>query len=34
MAKAMIQKTRPMSKKEVQSIMDAVMGAVIILFGF
>jgi hypothetical protein len=34
MARALIQKTGPMSKKAVQTIMDAVMGAAIIFFGF
>jgi len=34
MARAMIQKTRPMSKKVVQAIMDATMGAAIMFFGF
>ncbi|MBA2883273.1 GrpB-like predicted nucleotidyltransferase (UPF0157 family) [Desulfosalsimonas propionicica] len=34
MAKALIQKTGAMSKKAVQAIMDAVMGAAIIFFGF
>ena len=34
MARAMIQKSATMSKKVVQAIMDAVMGAAIIFFGF
>jgi len=34
MARAMVQKSATMSKKVVQAIMDAVMGAAIIFFGF